>query len=473
VSNQIPPTNCPDENVEIPIDCLQPSLNEALKNAKSKSGEAGDKVSCFTTSTSARPVRMILFTRDIPNPILHTPGFFSRAIMDVKTAVLAAQKRTKRRKFEALVASSSTKHKTSERTSVQCAKPCEPEVSTLAITHSSSPSILGDAVDRCVERRTTSTIYPAYTETEAQESGALAASEVKGCESDRVPDSKVIDVHASMEEQHITGPISEDSLIPFHDPASEGAVPSIDEEVQGRQDKLAQPIALNSTATVSVISALHPHGHSPISVDELNNEASLDGSEVSLGRSDSWQPDRHVPKELLNRVPTTSQLTLSRSISEIPERTRSSAQCLIQVLNDLKVSKKFGLCSVSSLPVLDSVLTSTNTVNTTPPNAVISPRIGGSSNFLTGCSPNSVNSSITSDPSEVESPLPITPSDSPAAESLIVPNTLTQLKTVPTLDFDLNNLNLPLIMENFKCDDDDDDNISLSGLEFMYPDDVC
>ena len=123
-----------------------------------------------------------------------------------------------------------------------------------------------------------------------------------------------------------------------------------------------------------------------------------------------------------------------------------------------------------TFPILESAHINKYTANlTTPPTAVISPHVEGGSNSLTDCNPISLNGSITSDPSEVESPPPITPSDSPTDESLVVPGTPT-CKTVSVVDFDLKNLNFSW---NSKYDDDDD-TISLSG-EFMYPDadDVC
>jgi hypothetical protein len=114
-----------------------------------------------------------------------------------------------------------------------------------------------------------------------------------------------------------------------------------------------------------------------------------------------------------------------------------------------------------------------NTVKvTTPPAVVISPQVEGSKS-IADCSATSLSDPPTSDLSDTESPSPVTPPDSHTDEPHpIATKTISRRKTVSILDFDLNNLNFPLFMGDSKCDDDDDD-LSLSGLELMYPDDVC
>jgi hypothetical protein len=329
-SNQIPSS----QNVEIPFECLQPSLNEALKRAKPESGDNGasDKVSCFTAPTSARPSRMITFSGDlqVPNPILHTPIFFSRAITAAKTAVLAAQKRAKKKRFQALLlASSLTNHGTNRWTPVQNIKP---EVSTLDI----SPSALSTAegtINRCAEHPMTPPTYPGCTvpiRTEMQEPTALTYPEgLTGSDSDQAGESSVAYVHSGME-KYTAEPMLEDTL---EDPTCGDASPSVGKDANDTQRNLAESVTLNSLAMISARPVLQSPSADGLSVDESNNEANLDDSRISSGESDTGQPDY---------LPTASQFKASRSISEIPEKTRSSAQCLIQVLNDIKVSKKFG-----------------------------------------------------------------------------------------------------------------------------------
>lgn len=96
---------------------------------------------------------------------------------------------------------------------------------------------------------------------------------------------------------------------------------------------------------------------------------------------------------------------------------------------------------------------------TTPPAVVMSLK------SLAGYSPVSPPTSA----SDTESPPPVTPPDSQTVEphAPIVGKPISRRNNVSILDFDLNNL---LLMGDSKCDDDDDD---LSGLELVYPDDVC
>jgi len=328
-SNQIPSS----QNVEIPFECLQPSLNEALKRAKPESGDngAGDKVPCFTAPTSARPPRVITFAGDLqaPNPILHTPVFFSRAITAAKTAVLAAQKRAKKRRFQALLlASSLANHGTNRWTPVQYIKP---EVSSLDISPSSLSTAEG-TINPCAEHPMTPPTDPGCTvpiRTEMQEPTALTYPEgLPGSDSDQAGESSVACVHSGME-KCTAEPMLEDTL---KDPTGGDASPSVGKDAKDERN-FAESVTLNSLAMTPARPVLQSPSAGGLSVDESNDEASLDGSRISSGESDTGQPDY---------LPTASQFKASRSISEIPEKTRSSAQCLIQVLNDIKISKKFG-----------------------------------------------------------------------------------------------------------------------------------
>jgi hypothetical protein len=249
-------------------------------------------------------------------------------------------------------------------------------------------------------------------------------------------------------EKYTANSMLEDSL----KDASGDASPSVGQDAQDAQRDLADSVTLNSAGMASARPVLQSPSSDALSVDESNNEASLGGSGITLGESDY--------------LPTASQFKASRSISEIPEETRSSAQCLVQVLNDFKTLKKFGQSQFhASLCFTRSRFS--NTVNvTTPPAVVISPHVEGSKSIVDR-SAISLSNSPTSDPSDTESPPPVTPPDSQTDE----PHPIAT-KTVSILDFDLNNLNFPLFMGDSQCDDDDDD-LSLSGLELVYPDDVC
>jgi hypothetical protein len=129
--------------------------------------------------------------------------------------------------------------------------------------------------------------------------------------------------------------------------------------------------------------------------------------------------------------------------------------------------KKIWLVSILPFSLLHALIS--NTVNvTTPPAVVISSHVEGSKS-IADCSPSSLDDSSTSDPSDAESPPPVTPSDSQTHEP-ITTKPISRPNNVSILDFDLNTLTFPLLMEDSKYDDDDDD---LSGLELVYPDNVC
>ena len=318
MSNQVPSSR----NSEISFECLQPSLTEALEIAE-HNNKAGDKVSCFTASTSARPSRIIVFTGDLPNPILHTPGFFSRAITAAKNAVLASQKRAKKRRFQALLLASSVANCGSRWTPVQCVKVREPKLSTLDI----SPSFLEtpeDPIDHCAELRTALGTHPEHAvpvRTEMQAPGALTHSKgIMGSESDQ---ARVAYVHVGME-KHL-----EDSL---EDPTSGDASPNVGEYAQDPQRDLAEPVTLNSVPTTSAMSVLPPP---PLGTNLLARDA-LSADESNIG--DSLDRSGEAGSGEADCVPNISQ----RSISEIPEKMRLSAQCLVKVLNDISISKTFG-----------------------------------------------------------------------------------------------------------------------------------
>ena len=257
-----------------------------------------------------------MFTGDLPNPILHTPGFFSRAVTAAKTAVLASQKRAKKRRFQALLLASSVANCGSRWTPVQRVNVCEPKPSTLDI----SPSFLAtpeDAVDHCAELRTALGTYPEHAvpvPTEMQEPIALAHPKgIMGSESDQ---ARVAYVHVGME-KHL-----EDSL---KDPTSGDASPSVGEYAQDPQRDLAESVTLNSVPTTSAMPVLQ----SPPLETNLRDALSAEESNIGDSLDGSREPDH---------FPNISQ----RSISEIPQKMRLSAQCLVQVLNDISISKKFG-----------------------------------------------------------------------------------------------------------------------------------
>ncbi|KIM43309.1 hypothetical protein M413DRAFT_401281 [Hebeloma cylindrosporum] len=310
MSNRIPSS----QNEEIPFQSLQPLLPKARKTDKPKFGSG--KVPCFTTSTSARPSRIILFTGDLPNPILHTPGFFSRAITFAKNSVLAAQKRAKKRRLQALLLSSSSLNQESTCTPVQCTRPCEPEVSTLDVPPSSS--VAEETVSRRANLRTTpatSPDYPVPVQTKIQENNTFThPEEITGSYFDEAHESGVAHVPEK--------------------PASGVDSPSMDGDGHDLQRNFVGPETPESTAATSGRPVLRaPTAHDALSIDETNHEDNLDASMLSSRESNSAEPDY---------VPITSHFKSSRSISEIPEKTRSSAQCLVRVLNDFKMSKKLG-----------------------------------------------------------------------------------------------------------------------------------
>jgi hypothetical protein len=129
--------------------------------------------------------------------------------------------------------------------------------------------------------------------------------------------------------------------------------------------------------------------------------------------------------------------------------------------------KKIWLVSILPFSLLHALIS--NTVNvTTPAAVVISSHVEGSKS-IADCSPISLDDSSMSDPSDAESPPPVTPSDSQTHEP-ITTKPISRPNNVSILDFDLNTLTFPLLMGDSKYDDDDDD---LSGLELVYPDNVC
>jgi hypothetical protein len=188
-------------------------------------------------------------------------------------------------------------------------------------------------INRCAEHPMTPPTYPGCTvpiRIEMQEPTALTYPEgLTGSDSDQVGESSVAYVHSGME-KYTAEPMLEDTL---EDPTCGDASPSVGKDANDTQRNLAESVTLNSLAMISARPVLQSPSADGLSVDESNNEASLDDSRISSGESDTGQPDY---------LPTASQFKASRSISEIPEKTRSSAQCLIQVLNDIKISKKFG-----------------------------------------------------------------------------------------------------------------------------------
>jgi len=129
--------------------------------------------------------------------------------------------------------------------------------------------------------------------------------------------------------------------------------------------------------------------------------------------------------------------------------------------------KEIWLVSILPFSVLHVLISSTVNV-TAPPAVVVSSHVEGSKS-IADCSPISLDDSFTSDPSDTESPPPVTPSDSQTHEP-ITTKPISRPNNVSILDFDLNNLTFPLLMEDSKYDDDDDD---LSGLELVYPENVC
>lgn len=211
------------------------------------------------------------------------------------------------------------------------AKLCEPEVSTLDISPSSLTAA-EDTINRCVEPRTTTPTYPEYTvpvRSETQEPTAVTHPEgLTGSDSDQTRESNIAYVRSGIE-KYTAEPMLEDSL---KDPSS-GDTSSVGEVSPDAQRDVAESVTLDSVEVVLVRPVLPSPSANALSVDESNNEAILNGLGISSGVSDIGQP---------NCLPTASQFKASRSISEIPEKTRTSAQCLVQVLNDFKVSKKFG-----------------------------------------------------------------------------------------------------------------------------------
>ena len=152
-------------------------------------------------------------------------------------------------------------------------------------------------------------------------------------------------------------------------------------------------------------------------------------------------------------------------ISSHIEGSKSIADCSPISLDDSPTSDPNDTESPPPVTPSDS---QTHEPITTPPAVVISSHVEGSKSIV-DCSPISLDDSPTNDPSDTESSPPVTPSDSQTHEP-ITTKPISRPNNVSILDFDLNTLTFPLLMGDSKYDDDDDD---LSGLELVYPDNVC